>query len=218
METPVVKLSEEESETVYDPAEDSFLLIDALEADLHSIETIMPGICLEIGSGSGVVITALAMSLRSRFPSYFMACDINPHACKVTKKTSTTNSTNVDVIQMDLVTNLLPANLFDMVVFNPPYVVTDPLEVFDDRLISKTWAGGRDGRQVMERVFAHIPRLLSEKGIFYLLVIKENDPQCIIKHFENLSMVGSIIAERKIRGEHLYVIKFVKNILWTMLL
>lgn len=211
METPLVKLSDEESETVYEPSEDSFLLIDALETDLNSIEANMPGICLEIGSGSGVVITALAMALRARFPSYFMACDINPHACKVTKRTSTTNATKVDIIQMDLVTNLLPTNMFDIIVFNPPYVVTEPLEVFDERLISKTWAGGLEGRQVMERLFVHIPDLLSQKGIFYLLVIKENDPEYIIKHFKKLSMVGSIIAERKIRGEHLYVIKFVKN-------
>lgn len=211
METPVVKLLAEDCETVYDPSEDSFLLIDALEADLLSIEAVMPGVCLEIGSGSGVVITALAMALGSRFPSHFLASDMNPNACKVTKRTSTENSTKVDVIQMDLVTNFLPIKLFDVIVFNPPYVVTEPLEVFDERLISKTWAGGLEGRQVMERLFAHIPQLLSDKGIFYLLVIKENDPEYIIKCFKDFNMTGSIISERKIRGEHLYVLKFVKN-------
>ena len=211
METPVVKLSEEDSETVYEPSEDSFLLIDALESDLHSIEAVNPGICLEVGSGSGVIITALAMALGSRCPSYFIASDINPHACNVTKKTSDANSTQVDVIQMDLVTNFLPLNLFDIILFNPPYVVTEPVEVFDERLISKTWAGGVEGRQVMERLFVYIPRLLSQKGIFYLLVIKENDPEYIIHRLKKLNMIGSIIAERKIRGEHLYVLKFVKS-------
>lgn len=211
METPIVKLSDEDRETVYEPSEDSFLLIDALESDLQSIDTRMPGIGLEIGSGSGVVITALAMALGSRFPSYFLATDINPNACKVTKKTSVTNSTNVEVIQMDLATNFLPLKFFDLIVFNPPYVVTEALEVFDEKLISKTWAGGLDGRQVMKRIFPHIPNLLSENGIFYLLVIKENNPEYIMEYFKQFNMIGSMIAERKIRGEHLYVLKFVRH-------
>ncbi|XP_051175655.1 methyltransferase N6AMT1-like isoform X1 [Leptopilina boulardi] len=211
METPILKLSEEDKETVYDPSEDSFLLIDALESDLQSIEAKMPGLCLEIGSGSGVVITALAMALGSRFPSYFLATDINPNACKVTKRTSIANSTKVEVIQMDLATNFLPAKFFDLIVFNPPYVVTEALEVLDERLISKTWAGGLEGRQVMKKIFPHIPNLLSKNGIFYLLVIKENNPEYIIKYFKQFNMIGSIIAERKIRGEHLYVLKFIRH-------
>lgn len=211
METPIVKLTEKDSETVYEPSEDSFLLIDALETDLHTIKERMPGVCLEIGSGSGVVITALAMALGSQFPSYFLATDINPNACKITKRTSIENLTNVEVIQMDLATNFLPKKLFDLIVFNPPYVVTEALEVFDERLISKTWAGGLDGRQVMERLFPHIPNLLSENGIFYLLIIKENDPEYIVKYFKEFNIIGSIIAERKIRGEHLYVLKFIRH-------
>ncbi|XP_043483968.1 methyltransferase N6AMT1-like isoform X1 [Leptopilina heterotoma] len=211
METPIVKLSDEDRETVYEPSEDSFLLIDALESDLQSIDARMPGIGLEIGSGSGVVITALAMALGSRFPSYFLATDINPNACKVTKKTSVTNSTKVEVIQMDLATNFLPLKYFDLIVFNPPYVVTEALEVFDEKLISKTWAGGLEGRQVMKRIFPHIPNLLSENGIFYLLIIKENNPEYIMEYFKQFNMIGSMIAERKIRGEHLYVLKFVRH-------
>lgn len=211
METPIVNLTEHEQENVYEPSEDSFLLIDALEIDLEQLKLRQPAICLEIGTGSGVVINALAMALKKHCSSYFLGIDINPYACKVTEKTSTINNVNVEVVQMDLLQSIHAKHIFDVIIFNPPYVVTDPLEVLDDKLISKAWAGGNKGRQVMDRLFPLIPALLSGTGLFYLLVIKENEPHNIIRVFEDLNMIGSVIAERKIRGEHLFVLRFHKK-------
>ncbi|XP_024878889.1 hemK methyltransferase family member 2 [Temnothorax curvispinosus] len=209
METPIVKLSDEELKTVYEPSEDSYLLIDALEADLKILHTIKPRICLEIGSGSGIVITALAMALK-RHNVHFVAIDINPDACKATKRTSLVNSADVDVLQMNLLDCIQIKYTFDIILFNPPYVVTECKEVLDDRLVFKTWAGGKNGRQVMEQVFTTIPEILSDTGLFYLVVIKENDPEYILSAFQKLNMSGEIVRERKIRGEHLYVLRFHK--------
>lgn len=209
METPIVKLTDDELKTVYEPSEDSYLLIDALEADLEVLETIKPVICLEIGSGSGIVITALAMALR-KHNSYFVAIDINPDACRATRRTSLNNSVDVNVLQMNLLDYVRIKHTFDIILFNPPYVVTDYEEVLDDRLVFKTWAGGKDGRQVMEQVFTTIPEILSDVGLFYLVVIKENDPEYILSAFQKLNMSGRIVGERKIRGEHLFVLRFCK--------
>lgn len=210
METPIVKLSDEELKTVYEPCEDSYLLIDALEADLEVLKAIKPVICLEIGSGSGVVVTALAMALKRHHNAHFVAIDINPDACRATKRTSLDNSVDVNVLQMNLLDCIRIRYTFDVVLFNPPYVVTEYEEVLDDRLVFKTWAGGKNGRQVMEQVFATIPGILSDVGLFYLVVIKENDPDYILSAFQKLNMSGRIVRERKVRGEHLYVLRFCK--------
>ena len=44
------------------------------------------------------------------------------------------------------------------------------------KCLEAAWAGGRDGREVMDRLFPQIPLLLSEHGVFYLLALKENKP------------------------------------------
>jgi len=209
METPIVKLSDEELNTVYEPSEDSYLLMDTLEADLESLHAMKPRICLEIGSGSGIVITALAMALK-RHNVQFIAIDINPDACRVTRRTSLINSVDIDVIQMNLLDCIRIKYTFDIILFNPPYVVTEYNEVIDDRLVFKTWAGGKNGKQVMEQVYV-IPKILfPNAGLFYLVVIKENDPEYIFSTFKKLNMSGEIVHERKVRGEHLYVLRFCK--------
>lgn len=210
MNTPIVKLSDKDLESVYEPSEDSFLLIDALEADLEVLKVTKPVMCLEIGSGSGIIITALAMAMKIYCQSYYLAIDININACKITKKTAVQNLVEVDIVQMDLLSFLRSDCVFDIIVFNPPYVVTSDDEILNKQILFKSWAGGKNGRKVMERVFPKIPDILSDTGIFYLLVIKENDPEYILRTFMDLNMSGKIILERKIRGEHLYILRFKK--------
>lgn len=39
-----------------------------------------------------------------------------------------------------------------------------------------SWAGGTKGREVMDRLFVQVSSLLSEIGVFYVVILKDNDP------------------------------------------
>lgn len=218
METPYTNhLTADDFNHVYEPAEDSFLLLDALESELKYLRDRCPLVALEIGPGSGVVITAVSNALKS-----ITACigvDINTFACRATRKTAKHNGADVDVINGDLLQALRPHSI-DILIFNPPYVLTPNEEiphanisnnVTDGTVINtniiKSWAGGTDGRIIMDKLFLQLDESLAIDGVLYLLVIKDNDPKKIIEDLKTLKFCAIIIAERKIRGEHLFVLK-----------
>ncbi|KAJ1915239.1 S-adenosylmethionine-dependent methyltransferase [Tieghemiomyces parasiticus] len=156
---------------VYEPAEDSFLLLDVLEADQTLLlETVRPQLCLEVGSGSGVVSTFLAgQVLRTDSPptdyngtaTLYVATDINPDAARATRKTWLQNGLpdhSLQLVNTQFTEGFHPrfCGTFDVVVFNPPYVVTDPAEV-GSHSIAAAWAGGIDGREVIDQFLPMIP-------------------------------------------------------------
>eukprot|EP00045_Choanoeca_perplexa_P013801 m.158090 g.158090 ORF g.158090 m.158090 type:complete len:124 (+) comp16459_c0_seq16:2151-2522(+) len=51
-------------EHVYEPAEDTFLLIDSLEVHAEDLIAMKPTVCVEVGCGPGLAITALGMMLQ----------------------------------------------------------------------------------------------------------------------------------------------------------
>lgn len=94
--------------------------------------------------------------------------------------------------------------------FNPPYVPTDPSEVGSEG-IEAAWAGGLDGRQVIDRVLPLIPRILSPDGVFYLITVEENQPSDIAVEMQRFGYKMQTIRQIKARNERLAVQKFIKN-------
>lgn len=209
METPyLTHITSDDYKYVYEPSEDSFLLLDALEADLTDLISNQPTLCLEIGSGSGVIITATAKVLKN---TACFAIDINPYACSVTKRTAVENDANVEVVNMNLLNGFLKHSI-DLLIFNPPYVVTPDNEVHSNKNLNdpiiQSWAGGKDGRIVMDKIFDKMDEILSSLGIAYILVIEENKPQEILTLMKKKGFIGSIVLNRRIRGENLFVLRF----------
>lgn len=130
---------------VYEPAEDSYLLLDTLSIPAESewLKKRFPPstpspLALEVGTGSGVVlafIAANAQSLLGRSDVATIGADINEFACKATADTVSLATKEAqtgvagifcDSVNADLVSFLKPSSV-DILVFNPPYVPTESL-------------------------------------------------------------------------------------------
>ncbi|ERL89921.1 methyltransferase N6AMT1 isoform X1 [Dendroctonus ponderosae] len=188
---------------VYEPSEDSHLFLDALEADQESILARSPKLACEIGSGSGILITGLAQLLKNSC-AYF-STDINFSACRATAKTALINNSYVESVAMDLLGMF--RSPFDVILFNPPYVVTESDEIMG-RGLDRAYAGGCGGREIIDKFLATLPSMLSENGVCYLLLLKENNVEDIKEKIRGLGLKGRMVLERKIPGEHLFVFKY----------
>jgi len=96
------------TEGVYEPAEDSHLIIDAalkaIDRDGHKRMLRI----LEIGTGSGIVSSAM---MRHAPMHFYAATDISPHAVACARRNG------VQVVRADLFAGL--SGRFDLIVFNP---------------------------------------------------------------------------------------------------
>uniref|UniRef100_A0A452J0M0 Methyltransferase HEMK2 n=1 Tax=Gopherus agassizii TaxID=38772 RepID=A0A452J0M0_9SAUR len=195
---------------VYAPAEDTYLLLDALEQDAAQLRDAGVEISLEVGAGSGVVSAFLASLVG---PSALYICtDINPIAASCTLETAVLNKVHIHPVITDLVTGLLPRlnGKVDLLLFNPPYVVT-PSEEVESHGIEAAWAGGKNGREVMDRLFPLVPDLLSVGGLFYLVTIKENNPDEILETMKKYGLRGTRVLSRQAGRETLSILKFSKS-------
>lgn len=187
---------------VYEPSDDTYLLLDGLLADLDaavalqsnssntSSSSTSPLIILEIGTGSGVPITFLAKQLiannkmdkTAETALHAMATDINPQALEFAGKTAKENgvvSAVLTLMQCDLATPLLEkyCGRVNVIIFNPPYVPTPDDEVAGNG-IEASWAGGEKGRRVIDRALPQIAQLLSRpNGICYMITVDDNEPE-----------------------------------------
>ncbi|KAL1922805.1 uncharacterized protein VTP21DRAFT_9181 [Calcarisporiella thermophila] len=202
-------LSSNDFRHIYEPAEDTFLLLDALEQDALEIKKRDPKIGLEVGSGSGCVTAFLGKILEGT--GVLLLCtDINPRASVATKLTCIKNNVHADVITTSLCDSLLPRlrHKVDILYMNPPYVLTTSDEVGSNS-IEAAWAGGKDGREIIDRMIPLVSELLSPTGMFYLLVISENKPHEILDWMKrDWGLHGKIAMERKAGREKQYILKF----------
>ncbi|RXG57900.1 HemK methyltransferase family member 2 [Armadillidium vulgare] len=204
-------LSTVDLDLIYAPSEDTFLLIDALEKDLKEIVKLEPCICLEIGVGSGVVITALGSALGPS--SLYFGTDVNEFACKKAEETAHLNGVTLKTFCCNFVDNVPDSvkGSVDVLIFNPPYVVTESDEILSSPLAS-AWAGGEKGREVIDKLFPSLSSILSPRGVFYLLLEKNNKPKEVSSILEHLGFSSTCILSRKNLSETLYVMKFTRKL------
>jgi release factor glutamine methyltransferase len=192
-------------ERVYEPAEDSFLLLDSLEKEHAFLMKLDPLVVVEIGSGSGVVITFLQQILGHE--RLYFATDINPFACSGTKQTCLLNQQPTEIINTKFIQSTRLEGLVDILVFNPPYVLTLDSELGHSG-IEASYAGGVDGRVVIDEFLDQVERMLSPRGILYLVLINENKPDEIAHLMQTKGFSNELVMYRKAGWEGLSVYKY----------
>ena len=205
-------------QNVYEPAEDSFLLIDSLENDLEQInfDKNKKITSIELGCGSGLVSCCYLSKLKELNINILnhYCVDINKDAVNLTQNLLKNYNldNNVNVLEGDLFNNFDKNIIFDIIIFNPPYVTTDNEEyerALKEKDIYAAWAGGKKGSETINRFVNDLKGHINENSIIFLLLSKENDYENIIHNLKQLyNFECEILMRKQFKNERLCVFKF----------
>lgn len=149
------------SSSVYEPSDDSFLLVEVLRKFLPEMLAKNKNLkFLEVGSGSGIQLEAALGSGVKK--SSILSSDINPDAVE--------RCTNLGFkcVLSDLFEDI-PRGKYDIIVFNPPYLPDDGSKKEpSSSKISTT--GGKRGSEIINRFLKDAKVHLKENGKIILVV------------------------------------------------
>jgi release factor glutamine methyltransferase len=224
-------LTYQDFEHVYEPAEDTYLLLDALQYELKQIKTNPQYynrsdavVCLEIGCGSGVPSVFFRtqwIKEMEQIPLLSYVTDVNPRALEVTQQTFREAAKQAETPELearisafeamhcDLVSALLPIleHKVSFLLFNPPYVPT-PDEEVGGTDIEASWAGGVNGRRVIDRAIPQIAQALQPFcGVAYMVTVDDNRPPELATRLEEVGLRMRPLFRRRAKNEFLTIQK-----------
>ncbi|MCK5233236.1 MAG: methyltransferase [Candidatus Aenigmarchaeota archaeon] len=180
---------------VYEPSDDSFLLLDVLEKETWSdTESV-----LEIGCGTGIASIFLCGNVKEVF-----SLDINVRAVACTKHNMANNRVlNSHVFSSDLF-SAINSRKFDAIIFNTPYLPDDEdTEAFSDPI----WSGGKDGRAVIDRFLKGALNHIAARGKIFIVESSLSGYQKTLDFFKARGFNAEVVARKKISFEEIVVIK-----------
>jgi release factor glutamine methyltransferase len=176
---------------VYQPAEDSALLAKA------ALER-ASGHTLEVGTGSGWVAERV---VDAGVADAVVAADLNPHACRAARERA---AERFEVVRADLVAPFRAAT-FDTVLFNPPYLPTDPDHEWDDWM-ETALSGGSSGRRLIDPFLATVGRVLTADGVVLLLVSSLTGYEAVLESAREAGFTTERVREESYPFETLTVV------------
>jgi release factor glutamine methyltransferase len=176
---------------VYSPEADTLLLLGAARAEVRPGDRI-----LEVGTGSGSIAAEISQIAR------VVATDINPHAVLCAARAG------AEVVRTDLFSGI--RGPFDLVLFNPPYLPTQPEERMDDWL-EHALDGGVSGRDVIERFARTVGTIIAPDGRILLLISSLTGLKEVQALFCDLGFSSDIAVRQVIEEEVLYVLKIIRK-------
>jgi len=173
---------------VYQPAEDSRLLAETVAERVGDSDLV-----LDVGTGSGYVATVAADA-----GADVVGVDVNPLACREARENG------VPVVQANL-TDPFRDGIFDVVLFNPPYLPTPP-EAERDDWMEYALSGGEDGRAVIEPFLDGVGRVLAPGGEVLLLISTLTGDDAVVDYADARGLEATELASEKHAFERLLVL------------
>lgn len=174
---------------VYEPAEDTHLLLRAALEEVSAEDVV-----LEMGAGRGLVSKSLVPLARR-----VIATDINPGAVRLLRREG------IDTVRSDLFTGI--RSRFDLVLFNPPYLPTGEEEVLEGWL-NRAFDGGYTGRDTINRFLEELgDHLNAGSGRALLLVSSISDPSEVTQKARREGLEVEVVASEKYFFEELLVLR-----------
>lgn len=145
-------------EHVYQPAEDSYLL-------QQNVQVEVVGEVLDMGTGNGIqAITAAKKPAVTKV----IAVDISLEALKTAQENAVAAGVSAKItFRISDLFQQVPEK-FDFIIFNPPYLPTDPEEGSDEA--SRAWDGGVTGSEVVTRFLDEVEAHLKPDGRVFLVL------------------------------------------------
>lgn len=195
------------STIIYQPAEDTFLLQKHIKEHAQ-------GTVLEIGTGSGILAQEAAASDKVKS---VLAVDIQAGVIDFCKKTI--QDKKITFLQSNLFSSLHNSSLhnksltsaasrrdlFDCIIFNPPYLPGEP------RAPDITLDGGKKGWEVIVEFLEQAPNYLQPEGIILLLFSSFSKKEIIDKTIQKKLLEAAKLDEQHISFETLYIYKIKKT-------
>ncbi len=174
------------TEDVFEPSEDTFLFAENLDVKEGDV-------VLDVGTGCGILGILAAQRAKS-----VLAVDINPYAVRCAKQNAVLNHVRgkMGFMQTDLLTALDEIALFDLILFNAPYLPSEEHEV--ETWIGCAWAGGPSGREVVDRFIPQAAAHLKPHGRVLMLQSTLTNTELTIQKFQESNLKANVKAECKL--------------------
>jgi len=180
---------------VYEPAEDTFLLADNLDSRSDDV-------VLDMGTGCGILAVLIASNARR-----VVAVDVNPHAVRCARVNGGINevSKKINVIQGDLFEPIKEDEIFNLILFNAPYLPVKENERTE--WIDYAWVGGEKGRTIIDRFILSAPRYLKTDGRILLVQSTLSDVDETLEKLNSQGLNTSIVGQTKVAFETITLIR-----------